>query len=191
MNGPHSTCIYRMGVVGDRCRHWGEESGKKSTVEGDQRHKQQCKRWTALRRRHASPGSLSVGEQLVGLPELWYISVWCVQLEVHGLQVQAELRFCRTAAWRVQMKEWGRPTKVYGIIPVTGRPPPTTIGVMHTVRGARTTSWAAVLDCLTCAIEGMRKTDPGGWYHWEYKVRIISKFKNSFKNIYLRIILKF
>ena len=37
MNGPHRPCTYRMGVVGDRCRHWGEESGKKSTVVGDQR----------------------------------------------------------------------------------------------------------------------------------------------------------
>ena len=82
-------------------------------VEGDQRHKQQWKRWTVLRWRYASPGSLSVGEQLVGLPN---------------------------------------------------------IGVMRTVRGAQTTSWAAVLDCLTCANEGIRKTSPGGWYHWEYKV---------------------
>ena len=49
--------------------HWGEESGKKSTVEEDQRHKQEWKRWTALRRRHASPGSLSVGGQLAGLPD--------------------------------------------------------------------------------------------------------------------------
>ena len=57
MNGPHRPCTYRMGVVGDRCRHWGEESGKKSTVGGDQRDKQEWKRWTALRQRHASPGN--------------------------------------------------------------------------------------------------------------------------------------
>ena len=104
MNGPHRPCTYRMGVVGERCRHWGEESGKKSTVGGDQRHKQEWKRWTALRRiKHASPGSLSVGEQLVGLPE---------QLEVHGLH----LKYKRSCG-------------------------------------------------LTCANEGMRKTDPGGRYH--------------------------
>ena len=36
-------------MVGDRCRHWGEESGKKSTVVGDQRDKQEWKRRTALR----------------------------------------------------------------------------------------------------------------------------------------------
>jgi len=46
-----------MGVVGDRCRHWGEESGKKSTVVGDQRDEQEWMRWTALRQRHASPGN--------------------------------------------------------------------------------------------------------------------------------------
>ena len=37
------------------------------------------------------------------------------------------------------------------------------ISVMRTVRGARTTSQAAVLDCLMCANEGMRKTDQGGF----------------------------
>ena len=45
-------------MVGDRCRHWGEESGKKSTV-GDQKDKQEWKRWTAPRQRHASPGNLT------------------------------------------------------------------------------------------------------------------------------------
>ena len=79
MNGPHRPCTYRMGVVGDRYRHWGEDSGKKSTVVGDQRDKQEWKWWTALRRRHASQGNSSVSGQPVG------------QLEVHGLQ--AELRF--------------------------------------------------------------------------------------------------
>ncbi len=63
MNGPHRPCTYRMGVVGDRCHHWGEESGKKSTVVGDQRDKQEWKRWTALRRRHSSPGNSSVSGQ--------------------------------------------------------------------------------------------------------------------------------
>ena len=57
MNGPHRPCTNRMGVVGGRCRHWGEESGKKSTVVGDQRDKQEWKRLTALRQKHASPGN--------------------------------------------------------------------------------------------------------------------------------------
>jgi len=88
MNGPHRPCTYRMGVVGDRCRHWGEESRKKSTVVGDQRDKQEWKRWTALRQRHASPGNLTNGDYLTQtlrnthcqkelhlLPEHWII-VW-------------------------------------------------------------------------------------------------------------------
>ena len=44
--------------VGSGWGHWGEESGKKSTVEGDQRDKQKWKRWTSVRQRHASPGNL-------------------------------------------------------------------------------------------------------------------------------------
>ena len=60
MNGPHRPCTYMMGVVGDRCRYWGEERRKKSTVVGDQRDKQEWKMWTALRRRYASPENSSV-----------------------------------------------------------------------------------------------------------------------------------
>ena len=73
-------------MVGDGCHHWGEESGKKSTVIGDQRDKQEWKRWTALRLRHASPGNSSVSGQPVGLPE--YRCDIYGQLEVHGLKVE-------------------------------------------------------------------------------------------------------
>ena len=51
-------------MVGDRCHHWGEESRKKSTVVGDQRDKQEWKRWTAPRQRHSSPGNLTNGDYL-------------------------------------------------------------------------------------------------------------------------------
>ena len=78
MNGPHRPCTYRMRVVGDRCHHWGEESGKKSTVVGDQRDKQEWKRWTALRQRHASPGNSSVSGQPVGLPE-YRCDIWTIR----------------------------------------------------------------------------------------------------------------
>jgi len=56
MHDHPSHCTYKMGVAGDRCPPRGEETGMKSTVEGDQRDKREWKRWTALRQRHANRG---------------------------------------------------------------------------------------------------------------------------------------
>ena len=37
------SCIYRVGVAGDRCRHQSEVIKKERTAEGDQRDRQEWK----------------------------------------------------------------------------------------------------------------------------------------------------
>ena len=61
--------------------------------------------WTALRRRHASPGNSSVSGQPVGLPQ-YRCDFWTAR----GARTKSWAAV--GTGWRVQMKGWGRPTQV-------------------------------------------------------------------------------